>query len=333
MQSNFNEESLKKGEQFEKYVEEVIFPEAHYELLHKTSDSKQNTRRYVSKSLEPDFQFKCRLSGKEFYVEAKWRAKPFRNQFDVLSDNQWKTFPGLHSEDKPVFIVFGYGGIASNPDYVHLIPLKDLNSSKIPTTNIGQYQIPKAFYPNNNFHDPHETEMNIKDYGDKNHKKVVETNKSQNYKVLGLAAVGLIAILLSIYSFAFSGSETTASPEERLHQIIDNYYQDMNGNQIEKLPEYLSSDIDSWYGTKDMSTDQIVKNAKKHRGTYPYSATDIDWDSFKVIQKDDGNYLVSYDMIYKSKKNIEDDYKIFNLHMITTWDKNFKMKSIREIRN
>ena len=94
MQTNFNEESLKKGEQFEKYVEEIIFPEAHYELLHKTSDSKQNTRRYVSKSLEPDFQFKCRLTGKEFYVEAKWRAKPYRNQFDVLSDNQWKTFPG-----------------------------------------------------------------------------------------------------------------------------------------------------------------------------------------------------------------------------------------------
>ena len=238
MQTNFNEESLKKGEQFENYVEEVIFPEAHYELLHKTSDGKQNTRRYVSKSLEPDFQFKCRLTGKEFYVEAKWRAKPYRNQFDVLSDNQWKTFPALNSEVKPIFIVFGYGGIASNPDYVHLIPLTDLNSSKIPTTEIGRYRIPKTFYPNSNFEDQHEPEINKKE---NDHIEIEKNHHSPNYKVLGLAAVGLVAILLSIYSFAFSGSETTATPEDRLHQIIDNYYQDMNGNQVEKLPEYLSS--------------------------------------------------------------------------------------------
>ena len=78
---------------------------------------------------------------------------------------------------------------------------------------------------------------------------------------------------------------------------------------------------------------KFLKYAKDHRGTYPYSTSDIDWDSFKVIQQEDGNYLASYNMIYKSKKNIHDDYTVFNLHMITTWDKNFKLKSIREIRN
>ena len=77
MQQNYNEESFKKGEQFEKYVEEIIFPDAHYELLYKTSDSKQNTRRFVQKSLEPDFHFKCRVTGKEFYVELSYLLRKY----------------------------------------------------------------------------------------------------------------------------------------------------------------------------------------------------------------------------------------------------------------
>ena len=126
MQTNFNQESSKKGEQFEKYVQDIIFPDAHYELIYKTSDSKQNTYRYPKKSLEPDFHFKCRLTGQEFHVEAKWRAKPFKNQFDVLSGNQIKLFPSLESKSNPLDILFGYGGVASEPDYVHLIPLQEI---------------------------------------------------------------------------------------------------------------------------------------------------------------------------------------------------------------
>ena len=96
MQQDYNEESFKKGEQFEKYVEEVIFPDAHYEVIYKTSDSEQNRRRFVKKSLEPDFQFKCRVTGKEFCVEAKWRAKPYKDVYQVLSEKQIQSFPSLN---------------------------------------------------------------------------------------------------------------------------------------------------------------------------------------------------------------------------------------------
>ena len=92
MQHDYNEESFRKGEQFERYVEETIFPEAHYEVIYKTSDSTQNRRRFVKKSLEPDFHFRCRVTGKEFYVEAKWRAKPYKDLYQVLSDKQFESF-------------------------------------------------------------------------------------------------------------------------------------------------------------------------------------------------------------------------------------------------
>ncbi len=331
MQINYNQESFKKGEEFEKYVEEVIFPEAHYELLHKTSDSKQNIRRYSRKSMEPDFQFKCRVSGKEFYIEAKWRAKPYKDKYDVLSASQFESFPKLHSKITPVFIVFGYGGNAFNPDYISLIPLKDITAPKISPAKVHSYNIDKTYFPNSQF----TNEDSVTEDNDNNTTVLdSETEKvsKPNSKIIGLAAVGLLAIILSIYSFAISGPEN-ASPEEKLQDLVANYYQSMNSNQIEKLPEFLSPQVESWYGTRNMSLNQIIKDAKNHRGTYPFSSTDINWDSFKVMKQSDGTFMALYDMVYKRKKNIDDDYKIFHLHMITIWDKNFKMKSISEIRN
>ena len=333
MQENYKQESYKKGAQFENYVEEILFPEAHYELIYKTSDSKQNINRYPTKSREPDFQFKCRISGKEFYVEAKWRAKPYNDEYEVLSPNQYKSFPSLHTEAKPIFIAFGYGGQPSNPDCVSLIPLKKIKTATISPTKVYSYDIPKAHYPNSNFlkkdHQSEEKSVNkeANTYGRENNQP------RPNYKTLGLAAIGLLAILIGIYSFAFSNSPNELQPKEKLHEIIADYYQSMNSNQIEKLPEFLSSHVDSWYGTKNMSTNQIIKDAQSHRETFPFSSSDIDWNSFKVMEQENGDYIASYDMIYKRRKDIHEEYKVFNLHLISTWNRDFKMKSIREIRD
>ena len=332
MQQNYKKESFIKGEQFEKYVEEVIFPDAHYELIYKTSDSKQNTTRYPRKSMEPDFQFKCRVSGKEFYVEAKWRAKPYKDNYDVLSDKQLKSFPGIHSDVTPIFIVFGYGGQAFDPDYVSLIPFKNIDSSKLSPSIIHTYNIEKSYYPNSNFatnEDSSEIKLELHNPSNKENKIVAKSN----YKVLGLAAVGLVAILLSIYSFAFSDQTEVISPKEKLENLVAEYYQSMNSNQIEKLPKFLSPKIESWYGDKNPTQEEVIRNAKEHRGKYPFSSSNIDWDTFKVIHQEDDSYHVSYEMIYRSKKNISDDYTVYDLKLITKWDEDYKLRSITEVRN
>ena len=55
-------------------------------------------------------------------------------------------------------------------------------------------------------------------------------------------------------------------------------------------------------------------------------------NSFKIVKQEDGSYYVSYNMVYKSKEKITDNYSIYNLKLITSWDSNFKLSSIREIR-
>ncbi|MHA6279549.1 hypothetical protein ACXYMT_05155 [Salinimicrobium sp. CAU 1759] len=340
MQQDYNEESFKKGEQFEKYVEENIFPDAHYEVIHKTSDSEQNRRRFVKKSLEPDFHFKCRVTGKEFYVEAKWRAKPYKDLYQVLSEKQFETFPKLHSSKRPIYIAFGYGGQASNPDYVSLIPLEQVRTSKLSPREVHSFNIEKAHYPPSRFTKKEKTteaESGQKKNQTCSHEEkrtaVKKGLKQYNSKVLALAAVGVLTIFTLFYGFAFSNKTSEKTPADQLQAIITDYYQAMNSNQIEKLPEFLSPQVTSWYGEQNPSREWIYRNARAHRGKYPYSSSDIDWDSFRVIPAEAGGYTVTYEMIYRSKEKITDDYTVYDLKLLTQWDENFKLRGITEIRN
>ena len=74
-----NTSSFKKGEDFEKFVEENIFPKKEYALIHRTNNFEQNKDRYAEDTLFPDFKFRCNKTNQEFYVEAKYRSK-FNNR-------------------------------------------------------------------------------------------------------------------------------------------------------------------------------------------------------------------------------------------------------------
>lgn len=80
-----------------------------YEILKKTHNYSQNSERYVNSSLEPDFQFRSKITGKIFHVEAKFRTKSYNNTYDILSENQFKSFPGINSV-YPIYIALGFGG-------------------------------------------------------------------------------------------------------------------------------------------------------------------------------------------------------------------------------
>ena len=163
----------------------------------------------------------------------------------------------------------------------------------------------------------------------------IQTSSSSNWFPTAEQLENKIRIIKNQNLIFFMNSPNNPSGTvcKNLKEIVADYYQSMNSNQVEKLPEFLSPQVTSWYGEQNPSREWIYRNAKAHRGKYPYSASDIDWDSFKVVQEGNGDYHVSYEMIYKSKSKITDDYKVFDLKLITKWDENYKLKSISEIKN
>lgn len=355
MNENYNEDSWTKGQKFENFIEKKIFPKSHYDIEKKTHNYSQNSERFVTSSLEPDFQFRSKLTGKSFRVEAKFRTNPYKNCYDILSEKQFQSFPELNSVDCPIYIAFGYGGDAANPDYLSLIPFNAISSRTLSPEEVFSYKIEKELYPPHQFEEKetekgrpegHSEEDHLGKKSEANFRKEAQEEsveqlssepkqglKKYSSKVLGLAAVALMAIILSIYSFAFPAETPVKSPEEQLKEIVADYYQTVNSNEVEKLPEFLSPRVDQWYGAKNLSHSEILKIARDRHGKYPYSTSEIDWTSFTVMPQSTGEYLVTYNMTYGFKKKITDDYQIYDLKLYTKWDKSFKLKSIREIKN
>jgi hypothetical protein len=55
-------EAYVKGDEFEDYVRQCLFPRERYDLLHRTHDYRANESDFVEGSKDPDFRFRSRRS-------------------------------------------------------------------------------------------------------------------------------------------------------------------------------------------------------------------------------------------------------------------------------
>jgi hypothetical protein len=65
--------SFRDGEEFEKFVREVLFSRDYYELVHITANYEQNSKDFVLTSLNPDLKLRPNKSKWQFHVECKFR--------------------------------------------------------------------------------------------------------------------------------------------------------------------------------------------------------------------------------------------------------------------
>jgi len=129
-----------KGDDFENYVEDYMFYKDKYRLVHRTQDYSANKYRYIENSKDPDFKFKSIKTGKEFFVEAKYRSRFYTDTVE------WCTFPQLKryqkiDRDTTVYLALGIGGDAYTPDHIFFIPLKDIKYTKLYRSFLKKYEV------------------------------------------------------------------------------------------------------------------------------------------------------------------------------------------------
>ena len=116
-----------KGEQFEKMLEIECFPEQHYDLVHRTHNEPTNLDRFVESSRYPDFKFRDKATGKEFWVEAKfrtkWYGKPPDQYIYFIKDWQLERYKE-YDKKLPLFMAIGTGHKADSPNQIYLIPVR-----------------------------------------------------------------------------------------------------------------------------------------------------------------------------------------------------------------
>lgn len=138
--------SFVKGEAFEEYVRKVLFPKTDYDLVHRTQDYNTNKGDYVESSLKPDFLLRDKKTGKEFYVEVKWRKGVYnrQNKIEWCNENQLRRYKAIDKREKKVFVILGFGDKAYNPLEIIIFPISACNYIALYDSFLNKY----SFYLN-----------------------------------------------------------------------------------------------------------------------------------------------------------------------------------------
>ena len=84
--------SYVKGDEFERFIRNTLFPHAHYELLYKTYDYSTSRAFSIESSREPDFRFRMIKSGREFFLEAKYRSRFYYSKIEWCKPYQLRRY-------------------------------------------------------------------------------------------------------------------------------------------------------------------------------------------------------------------------------------------------
>ncbi len=139
----------KKGDDFEKFIVQK-FDEKLFTIKEWAGDKYVNGV-YAESTLNPDLLMEIKFGEtvSQFSVECKWRKKAFQGKVEFSKEKQLARYKDYEKEKNiPVFIALGVGGTASAPDKLYIIPLQDIDTWELKTSDLKTYEIPsgKDFY-------------------------------------------------------------------------------------------------------------------------------------------------------------------------------------------
>lgn len=323
--------SFKKGEEFEKFVENELFNEKEYILVHRTNNYEQNKFRYSEDTLKPDFKFRCKKTQQEFYVEAKYRSNfNINDMIEIMSTNQLERFKKIEqTEGIPIYISIGYGGKPSEPSNLSLIPLTELTYLELYPSFLRKFNISKNIIDSrelNLWSNEPNKENSINQNENITQEKIKPSNNKKKSFKFGIAF--FILLIFGLLSFNFLKSNNI---EKELKQKTSEYYQTLEIGNIDDLDNYINPFVNKWYNKSNLTLSEVKVEVTKYLKKFPKSKTEIQWNSFKITPLNN-DYLVSYKMIYKILSKGKFKNKIYHLKIKAIWGRNLKLKSIYEVK-
>ena len=132
-------EEYKMGEEFENFVKS-LFPEKYYVLVHQTHKYTENKERYIENSKEPDFKFRHKKSGHEFYIECKFRTGLYQDKFYwAKSEEQMKRYKTFQEGVRPAKVFIA--GSPSDPERLFIVPLDDIKYPSLYPSFLKPYEV------------------------------------------------------------------------------------------------------------------------------------------------------------------------------------------------
>lgn len=133
-------ESYVKGDAFEDYVRAHLFVKDRYDLLKKTHDYTTNKGDFVENTKEPDFKFRSIKTGKEFFVEAKYRSVYHENAIEWCKPFQLTRYKEIDRKT-PVYLTLGVGNESNSPSQIFFIPVKEIKYIRLFRSFLKDYEV------------------------------------------------------------------------------------------------------------------------------------------------------------------------------------------------
>ena len=325
-------DSFKKGDLFEKFVEDELFKATEYTLIHRTNSYDQNASRYAEDTLKPDFKFRCKKTEQEFYVEAKYRSGfNADDKIEVISYTQIERFKVLQKEENTsIYIAIDYGGSPANPESVSLIPLDELSYLDLYHSFLKRYNIAKGLVDSNTLNLPKLQPAALNNKPSAKQHSIKENNLNdasipffKNKKLWAVSGIGLVVLGFLLFN-AFN-----TSIEETLKEKTANYYKTISSANIAALENYVNPQVARWYSQTNLTLEEVKENAQEYLKRHPAIQTNIQWDTFTVTPLND-SYIVSYHIIHKLLRENKGKDKIYHLKIHAVWNKDLKITSLYE---
>lgn len=330
--------SFDKGEIFESYLIRKIFTEDRYELIHRTNSFQQNQERYALNSMKPDFQFRCKETGRKFYVEAKYRSGfNHDDKMEVISHQQHVRFLNIQQDENcTVFLAVGYQGKPHSPAHLSFIPISDLQYSDLYFSTLQKFSIPKKPFANHKLRLGNENVL-VRDEAKEKWERREASREPQNNRNqrtndsdkrrMRLALVLLALVSAGLFWWWSIGSEPT---KEEVIALIDNYYEAIKTGEEAGLHEYIAPKVDQWFSQKDVPLSQIEKDILRYREKYPLRIHDIDEESLKYQKLSNGHLRATFLMDYTVRAKYATKRKNYKLKIHATWDEENRILSMWE---
>lgn len=318
----YDDESIRKGKQFEDLVEEVIFNSAYYDLVARTSTFEDNMRRYEERSMDPDFLFRVKGTGQEFYVEAKYRTNfNWEGKLDIFSRDQFERYITIHETGIDVFVVVGQGGYASNPDLISLMRIDEMDGYPDPyRSRLYNHQIEmRSLQPN---------QLNLRSKSVVSPPNQIEDLKtapqsSRNYWILGI----LVLLILGTIGFR----QLMQPPDQaEVRDRIEEYYGLVSHDDVQALEKYIRPTVERWYSRSNVSLQEIKKDILRYNAKYTDRVATVDWNTFEVEELTNGAFRAKYEMDYSFRLKDGKQRKNYRLLITSIWDQDLYLVSMNE---
>jgi hypothetical protein len=134
-------QNKKKGDDFEKFIIKKFNKQ--YFTIKQWAGDKFIDGTYSEKTQQPDIivEFNLRDYSKKVAIECKYRSSIYNSDVQLSYADQLKRYKEFEQKEQTdVYIVLGVGGKASKPEWLYLIPLKDLKEPFITKNDLLKYK-------------------------------------------------------------------------------------------------------------------------------------------------------------------------------------------------